>query len=68
MENKLPAVAGTKQSRFGIRNLEIVSRPCRLAISRSRVPNLDGLVSRLDWALAIYFPSGLHATDSTLYL
>ena len=46
MENKSPVAVGTKLSRFGTRNLEIASRPCqrRLAISRLRVPNLDGLV------------------------
>ena len=41
MESKLTAAAGTAPSRFGTRNLEIASR---LAISRLRVPNLDGFV------------------------
>jgi len=47
MEKKLPAAAMTKPSRFGTRNLEIASRHWqrRLAISRLRVPNLDGCVA-----------------------
>jgi len=66
MESKLPAAVLTKPSRFGTRNLEIVSRRRVRVDSQSpdRESQILMLVSSL--ALTICFPSGLHATDLIL--
>jgi len=66
MESKLPAVAGTTSSRFGTRNLGIAS--WRSVDWQSPDCESQILMVSSTLPLAIFFPSGLHATERTLKL